>query len=77
MYIRCVEVFAQDGERFERWMESDANAAKAKLAEAAAAPGAWRAVDWKVGGGIPLFFKVLLGFDERTRRRRGTADTSI
>ncbi|CAN0145668.1 unnamed protein product [Ectocarpus sp. 12 AP-2014] len=30
-------------------MESDAKAAKAKLAEAAASPGAWRAVDWKNG----------------------------
>ncbi|CBN76706.1 hypothetical protein Esi_0000_0496 [Ectocarpus siliculosus] len=46
---RCVEVFAQGEQRFERWMESDAKAAKAKLAEAAASPGAWRAVDWKNG----------------------------
>lgn len=37
-------------------MESDANAAKTKLAEAAAAPGAWRAVDWKV----TFFFRMLL-----------------
>lgn len=46
---RCVEVFAQDDERFRRWMESDAEAAEAKLTEAATAPGAWRAVGWKVG----------------------------
>ncbi|CAM9192731.1 unnamed protein product [Scytosiphon promiscuus] len=46
---RCVEVFAQDEDRFERWMDSDANAAEAKLREAAAAPGAWRAVGWKNG----------------------------
>lgn len=45
---RCVEVFAQDEERFELWMTSDANAAEAKLGEAAAAPGAWRAVEWQV-----------------------------
>lgn len=55
---RCVEVFAQDEERFELWITSDANAAEAKLKEAAAAPGAWRAIDWKVsgerGGGVVL-----------------------
>lgn len=32
-------------------MTSDANASDAKLKEAAAAPGAWRVVDWKVRGG--------------------------
>lgn len=43
-----MEVFAQDDERFRRWMESDAEAAEAKLIEATTAPGAWRAVGWKV-----------------------------
>eukprot|EP00752_Nemacystus_decipiens_P007232 g6473.t1 len=46
---RCVEVFAQDEERFELWITSDASAAEAKLKEAAAAPGAWRAVEWENG----------------------------
>ncbi|CAN0229055.1 unnamed protein product, partial [Laminaria digitata] len=45
---RCVEVFAHDEQRFERWMEVDAAAAGEKLEEAVEARGAWRAVVWKV-----------------------------